>query len=134
MVNMILSHKHAGRFFIVTGLLFVIVSGAAFYGCVDSVTAKDYELFETAFSGRDLGERRRALSELTDQGLLAKIALEGEHRDARMIAAGKITDEKLLSDIVLSAGCWEARRAAVNRVTDSSLLARAARLTEGFSS
>jgi hypothetical protein len=67
-----------------------------------------------------------AIRKLTDQALLAKIALESQYGNARQAAVLKLTDQTLLAKIALGDKETKVRQAAVSKLTDQALLVRIA--------
>ena len=94
-----------------------------------------------AGEGRDKYVRSAAVRKLTDQTLLAKIAVSDQAPEVRCAAAEKLEDQTLLTDIIISESNREVRqtgirklfghdtavrRAAVDQLTNQALLAKVA--------
>jgi hypothetical protein len=81
-----------------------------------------------------LGEKnadlRATVGKLTDQKLLAKIAVKDKDPDVRQIAAKRLAEQKLLTKLELEARSGKARRAAIEKLADKTLLTRIANGTE----
>ncbi|MGO9093761.1 MAG: hypothetical protein ACLQGV_00920 [Bryobacteraceae bacterium] len=69
------------------------------------------------------GKLKAAIRKLTDQALLAKIALESQYASARQAAVLKLTDQSLLVKIALQDQQANVRQAAVDSLNDQALLA-----------
>jgi ankyrin repeat protein len=78
-----------------------------------------------AVEEKDFFVRRAAILKLTDQTLLTKLALEDENPHIRAIAVLKLTDQTLLAKLAVKEH-YEVRSAAVEVLTDQVLLARIA--------
>ena len=52
-----------------------------------------------SFQAKDIKSRRAAVKKITDQNLLAMIALNDKKHTVRLAAVNKITDQDLLVDI-----------------------------------
>jgi hypothetical protein len=74
----------------------------------------------------DLGAREAAVDRLTDEALLAKVALNTNNYTVQVAAAGKLTDQALLSKVAVEAHDEGVRVAAVKRLTDQALLTKVA--------
>lgn len=84
-------------------------------GCAPSITSDD------------IGERREAVANITDQSLLMRVALEDESAAVRMAAMEKVTDQSLLARMAIDDKSESVRKAAVEKVTDQALLEKVAR-------
>lgn len=73
-----------------------------------------------------------AVSQLTDQALLAKIAAGNDDLDARLTAVKKMTDQAALAEIAVSSKFPVVCDAAIRRVTDQTLLANIAAGDENY--
>ena len=81
-------------------------------------------LAKIAVESRDADVRRAAVRKLTDQALLAKIAVEDtDHPDVRITAIEKLTDHALLAKIAIKDEDSSVRSAAIEKLTDQALLA-----------
>jgi hypothetical protein len=69
-------------------------------------------------------ELRAAVEKLTDQALLAKIAVKEENPDVRQAAVYKLTDQALLAKIAVEDNNQYVRSAAVINLTDQNVLAK----------
>ncbi len=69
---------------------------------------------------------QQAVSQITDQANLAKIAQMNTDADMRRIAIARLTDQDVLAQIAQEDEDWDARKGAVSRLTDQSLLAQVA--------
>jgi hypothetical protein len=81
----------------------------------------------------DLGDRRtlraaNAVKKLTDQTLIARVALEAKIGYAGETAAKKLTDQTLIARVALEAPSRTARLVAVQRLTDDGVLRQVAGL------
>jgi hypothetical protein len=91
--------------------------------------AKDIEgLIDNCSNGnrkacRDL---EAAVRKLTDQALLAKVAVEATDADARAVAVGELTDQAVLAKIAVEDKDWYVRKVAVGKLTDKAVLAKIA--------
>lgn len=92
-------------------------------------------LHNAVFTPDDLAElssseilmvRQAAVRNLTDQALLAKIAVEDKEADARQVAVEKLTDQALLAKIAAEDTGPFVRQAAFAKLTDQALLAKIA--------
>ncbi len=70
--------------------------------------------------------RENDIEKLTDQIVLAKIAVGDQFPSVRKAATKKLTDQKLLMKLAVEDREPEVRRAAINKVTDQVFLARIA--------
>jgi hypothetical protein len=70
--------------------------------------------------------REEATRRLTDQALLAKIAVEDEDSRVRTAAVEKVTDQAVLAKIATEDGNRDVRQVAVNKLTDQAVLAKIA--------
>jgi hypothetical protein len=68
--------------------------------------------------------RQAAVANLTDQAVLAKVAVEDKVRDVRLAAVKKLTDQELLARVALEAGDSDTRQSASGKVTDQALRAK----------
>jgi len=104
------------------------------------------KLTELAEHDKDLTVRMQATSSLSDQTVLAKVALEDESGDVRRTAVEKLTDQTVLAKVALEdtdrstlgnvmqdldggigiVGGYRVRKAAVKRMTDQTALTRVA--------
>ena len=85
--------------------------------------------FSTLEGGMDAKEwydRVAAVEKLTDQTLLAKIAVEDKHRWVRVAAVERLTDQTLLAKIAVEDKDWAVRKATVERLTNQTLLTKIA--------
>lgn len=71
-------------------------------------------------------ELQAAVEKLTDQALLAKIAVKEENPDVRQAAVYKLTDQSLLAKIAVQDNNQYVRSAAVINLTDQNVLAKIA--------
>jgi hypothetical protein len=87
-------------------------------------TAQDTEQLsgKCANNWRACEEFWRAVNALTDQTLLAKIAVEEKDQVARVIAVQKLTDQALLAIIAVEDKVFSIRMIAVGKLTDKALL------------
>ena len=69
---------------------------------------------------------KAAVEKLTDQALLAKIAVEDTNADVRYLAVKKLTDQAVLAKIAVKDREPYVRRAAVQNLTDQAALAKVA--------
>jgi len=67
-----------------------------------------------------------AVSKLTDQPALIKVAVASNYSSVHLIAAGKIVDQEVLASIAMSDNSEEVRKTAVLRLSDQTLLAKVA--------
>ena len=82
-----------------------------------------------AASDPDEDVRREALSHLTDDTLLVRVARSAPSVPARDQAVAFITDEKLLADLALGGGDRSVRLAAIRQVAEKDVLSRCASQT-----
>jgi hypothetical protein len=68
--------------------------------------------------------RLQAVKELSDQTLLAKLAIEDENFEVRQAAAERLTDQAVLAKIVFEEKDASVRTTAMERLTDQAVLAR----------
>jgi len=89
----------------------------------------------SAFTPEDLAElshsripevRIGAVANLTDQALLAKVAIEDKEPDVRRAAVDKLTDQALLAKMAIEDKEPYVRRTAVEKLTDQVVLAKVA--------
>lgn len=71
-------------------------------------------------------ERVEALSNVSDQSTLAKVALEDTSWYVRKAAVERLTDQSVLAKVALEDSVYNMRGAAVRRLTDQSALAKVA--------
>ncbi len=69
---------------------------------------------------------KRLKSQVADQTLLARLAVEAENPAVRKVAAWKLTDQPVLSKIAVDDNDELVREAAVEKLTDQSLLSKIA--------
>lgn len=74
----------------------------------------------------DPQERIQAVRNISDQALLAKIAVESKDESLRYSAVTKLTDAALLAKVALGSNDWSVRNAAVKKLTDEAVLAKIA--------
>lgn len=84
------------------------------------------ELTKIAVEDKHATVHAAAVTELTDQSLLAKIAVEDPDARVCRAAALKVTDEALQAKIALGAADASVRGAAVAKLTDQAILAKVA--------
>jgi hypothetical protein len=65
-------------------------------------------------------------AKLTDQAVLAQVALEAESWPVRAAAAGKLTDQAVLAQVALEDESWPVRAAAAGKLTDQAVLGKLA--------
>ncbi|MDI6451706.1 hypothetical protein [Anaerobaca lacustris] len=70
--------------------------------------------------------RQAAVRRVTNQALLAKVAVEDEDGNVRGAAVAKLTDQALLAKVAVGDKDGNVRGAAVERLTDQALLAKVA--------
>jgi len=75
---------------------------------------------------RNAHVRQVAVAKLTDQALLAKVAVEDKDPDVRIAAVAKLTDQALLAKLAVKDRAPDVRKAAVAKLTDQALLAKLA--------
>ena len=63
---------------------------------------------------------------LTDQAVLAKVAIEDKDADVRKIAIEKLTDQAILAKIAIDAKDWVISKRAVEKLADQAILAKIA--------
>ncbi len=81
----------------------------------------------TELSLSDIPElRQAAVKNLTDQEVLAKVAIEDKIRDVRLAAVVNLTDQKSLAKVAIEAGDSDIRQSASGKVTDQALRAKIA--------
>ena len=68
--------------------------------------------------------RKVAVSKLADQAVLAKVALEDNDKDVREAAVSKLTDQAVLTKVALEEEDRDVRRTAVGKLADQAVLAR----------
>jgi len=92
------------------------------------------ELFHR-FTQSDLAElstseivevRKAAVRDLSDQTLLAKVAIAGADANVRLAAVLKLTDQNVLARAAIEESNWEVGSAAVRELTDQATLAKVA--------
>ena len=83
-------------------------------------------LAKVAVESKDPVVRGAAVRKLTGQALLAKIALEDEAPDVRGAAVGKLTNQALLAKIAVESKDPVVRGAAVEKLTDQAVVRGAA--------
>jgi hypothetical protein len=83
-------------------------------------------LAKVAIGDKDEYVRRAAVERLTDQAVLAKVAIEDKDENVRETAVRKITDQALLTRVAIGDKDEYVRRAAVERLTDQAVLAKVA--------
>ena len=69
---------------------------------------------------------KAAVETLTDQGLLAKVAMEGEDPAVGVTAVGRLTDQALLAKAAMEGKKVQVGEAAVGKLADQALLAKVA--------
>jgi hypothetical protein len=62
---------------------------------------------------------KAAVGELTDQALLAKIAVESKYMNVRWVAVEKLNDPALLARIAVGDKDWSVRESAIHKLTDA---------------
>jgi len=80
-------------------------------------------LAEIAVNATDRAVRRAAVERITDQTLLAKMAFDGKDLSVRRSAIERITDQTSLAKIAIEEQNPFLRRVAIERLTDPELLA-----------
>ena len=88
--------------------LLLIVFSLMICGCAD-------------LESSDWRARRRAVRRLTDQKLLAKIALEDEHYWVNMAAVEELTDQALLAKVVIEKPHRDISSAAIEKLSKEEL-------------
>ena len=90
-----------------------------------------YEIVtEVFFSGRGGTELRlAALQKITDQALVAKVAIESKEWKIYEEAARLLTDQAALAEVAIKCRSTEVRRDAAKRLTDQATLLHVARLS-----
>ena len=63
-----------------------------------------------------------ALKNITDQNILADIALNDNNKNVRLAAVRRITDQNILKNIVLKTANMSVRDVALNKITDQNIL------------
>ncbi len=94
-----------------------------------AANAEDIEKLSSGCSNGDhkaCEELRDAIGGLTDQALLAKIAIENKNLSIRWAAVKKLTDQELLAKIAIEDKESIIRKAAVEQLSDQTLLAKIA--------
>ncbi len=87
-------------------------------------------LAKIAVEDEDYDVRRAATWKLTDQALLAKVAVESkDDGGVRWVAVEKLTDQALLAKIAVEDEDYDVRRAAVEKLTDLAVFHRSQDLT-----
>jgi hypothetical protein len=81
---------------------------------------------------KDCKALEAAVSQLTDQALLAKIAATNDDLDARLTAVKRMTDQAALAQIAVSSKYPVVCDAAIRRVTDQTWLANIAAGDENY--
>lgn len=79
-----------------------------------------------SLDSRDPALRSRAVEKLTDQSMLARVAVQDADVDVRRIATGKLTDQPVLARIAVEDKDVEVRHEAISKLTDQSALAQIA--------
>ena len=74
----------------------------------------------------DPNVRRAAISEISDQALLIRLAIEDLDLIVRKTAAARLTDQVLLAKLVVESKDWEVREIATKKLLDQALLMRLA--------
>ena len=67
---------------------------------------------------KDPKVRLAAVEKLTDEAMLAKVALEDESWDVRRTSIEKLTDQALLAKVAVEATDWTVRKIAITKLTD----------------
>jgi hypothetical protein len=80
----------------------------------------------TNLNSLDDSVRAAAIEHLTDQTLLAKVALGDRSFELELAAVDRLTDQSLLAKVVLESSNWTVRENAVDKLTDQVLLAKLA--------
>lgn len=102
------------------------LAGAAVEGEIAEAVARrrDQLLHEAILSQGDLAACREALAGLTNQALLADLAVRAEHAEVRMAALEQLTDQELLAGVVEKNCGREVAGAALARIDREDLLER----------
>lgn len=79
-------------------------------------------LAKIAMDDKDQNVRRAALEKLADQALLAKVAVESKWLDIRVVAIGRIADQKLLRQLGEKDPRAAVRQASVKQIIDDNFL------------
>jgi len=80
-------------------------------------------LYRLAKEDRVASVRKASLDKLIDQGLLAKLTADGSDPGVREGAARKLTDESVLTTVAAQSGDRDVRRAAVEQLKNPATLA-----------
>jgi hypothetical protein len=83
-------------------------------------------LAKIAIEDKTRNVRIAAFKELSDQALLAQIAVDIKEKNIRLVAVGKVTDQMLLRSIAAGDKDSDVREAAISNLTDQSLLTKIA--------
>src|SRR5437016_746491 len=75
-----------------------------------------------ASSTRSPAECEAALSRLTDERSVARVAISGGHESVRQAALARVSGDRLLRDVVKGATDPAIRRAALDRIQDAAVL------------
>jgi len=78
----------------------------------------------------DSGFREAAVEKLTDQALLAEVAVESESQPVRYAAVKKLKDQTVLAKVAMQDEDPFVRNSAVEKLTDQAVLAEVARLAK----
>jgi hypothetical protein len=79
-----------------------------------------------SLESKDPRERILAVKELTDQAVLAKVAIEDMDADVRRAAVSKLTDQAVLAKVAIEDMDAHVRREAIRMLTDQAVLGKVA--------
>jgi hypothetical protein len=92
--------------------------------CVNKITRQD-KLMKVAIKGIE-SARVAAIARITDQGFLARVAINDPESRPRMAAVEKITDQGFLTRVAINAPDNQTRAWAVVQITDQGFLEQVA--------
>lgn len=102
------------------------VRRAAAEALVEIGDARAVEPLIAAVKDENEDVRRLAVTKVTDQSVLAKVAKTDTHAGVRKEAVKKVTDQSLLAEVAMTDDDGEVRTEAVEKITNQSVLAKVA--------
>jgi hypothetical protein len=84
--------------------------------------ASQAELVEIAMNEKDLQMRKDAVTKMTDQKCIGKVACDARDSGVRLAAVQKLSDQALLGNIAVRERHWKVRMAAVERLVAFDVL------------